>query len=94
MSNGVFVLGLAAGAGMLALWIHVRFPSIAPERMGKTLLHAAIAFALLQLLPGFGGSPMTLFAGVFLLVLPALVYALLCSIWVLKLAQTALGMSR
>jgi hypothetical protein len=94
MSNGMFVLALAAGAGLIAIWIHARFPGLAPERMGKTLLHAGVAFALLQLTPGLGGSTVALFAGVFLFVLPALVYALLCSIWVLKLAQTALGMSR
>ena len=35
-----------------------------------------------------------MFPGVFLFLLPALVYGLLCSIWVLKLAQTALGSSR
>ena len=94
MSNGIFVLALAAGAGLIAVWIHARFPGLAPERMGRTLLHAAIAFALLQLTPGLGGSTVALFGGVFLFVLPALVYALLCSIWVLKLAQTVLGMSR
>jgi hypothetical protein len=34
------------------------------------------------------------FALVFLFILPALVYALLCSLWMLKHAQTALGISR
>jgi len=94
MSNEVFVLALAVGAGLLAVWIHARLPGLAPERMGRTVLHAGAAFVLLQLSPGIGDSPVALFAGVFLFVLPALVYALLCSIWVLKLAQTALGVSR
>lgn len=94
MSNEMFVLALAAGAGLLAVWIHARFPGLAPERMGKTLLHAGVAFVLLKLTPGLGDSAVAMFAGVFLFVLPALVYALVCSIWVLKLAQTALGVSR
>jgi hypothetical protein len=94
MSNEVFVLALAAGAGLLAVWIHARFPGLAPERMGKTLLHTGAAFALVQVIPGLGNSPVAMFAAVFLFVLPALVYALLCTIWVLKLAQTALGVSR
>ena len=94
MSNGVFVLALAAGAGLLAVWIHARFPGLAPERVGKTLLHTGVAFVLLKLTPGLGDSPVAMFAGVFLFVLPALVYALLCSIWMLKLAQTALGLQR
>lgn len=94
MSKELFVLVLAAGAALLAIWIHVRFPGLAPERIGRTLLHAGIAFVILQLTPGLSDSPVALLAGVFLFVLPALVYGLLSSIWVLKLAQTALGMSR
>jgi len=93
MSNGTFVLVLAAGAGLLALWLHVRFPSLAPERLGRTILHAATAFALLKLTSMFGEST-AVFTVVFVFVLPALVYALLCTIWVLQHAQTALGLSR
>lgn len=94
MSKEIFVLALATGAGLLAVWGHMRFPRLAPERMGKTLLHTGIAFVLLKLTPGLGDSAMTMFACVFLFMLPALVYALLCSMWVLKLAQAALGVSR
>ncbi len=93
MSNSTFVLILAAGAGLLAMWVHARFPSLAPERLGRTILHAATAFALLKLTSMFGESA-TAFAVVFLFVLPALVYALLCTIWILQQAQTALGLSR
>jgi hypothetical protein len=93
MSNGTFVLVLAAGAGVLAMWTHVRFRSLAPERLGPTILHAAAAFALLQMTSMFGESTTTL-GVVFLFVLPALVYALLCTIWVLQHAQTALGLSK
>ena len=94
MSNQMFVFALAAGAALLAGWIHARFPGLTPERMGKTLLHTGVAFALLKLTPGLGDSQAAMFAGVFLFVLPALTYALLCTIWVLMLAQTALGLSR
>jgi hypothetical protein len=94
MSNGMFVLALAVGAGLLAVWIHARFPTLAPERLGKTMLHAGAAFLVLRLTPGFGDSPTALFIGVFLFVLPALVYALLCTLWMLRIFQTALGMSR
>ena len=92
MSNDTFVLVLAAGAGLLAMWTHT-LPSLAPERLGRTILHAATAFVLLKLTSMFGESSTT-FAVVFLFVLPALVYALLCTIWVLRHAQTALGLSR
>lgn len=93
MSNGTFVLVLAAGAGLLAMWLHVRFPSLAPERLGRMILHAATAFALLKLTSMFGESS-TALTVVFLFVLPALVYALLCTIWMLRQAQTALGVGR
>ena len=93
MSNGTFVLALAVGAGLLAIWTHTRFPSLAPERLGRTILHAAIAFALLKLTALVGESS-SAFGVVFVFVLPVLVYALLCTIWVLRHAQTALGLSR
>lgn len=94
MSNEMFVLVLAASAGLLAVWIHARFPGLARERVGKTLLHAGAAFVLLRMIPGLGDSAAAMFAGVFLFFLPAIVYALVCSIWLLKLTQTALGVSR
>jgi ABC-type uncharacterized transport system permease subunit len=93
MSNGTFVLVLTAGAALLAMWTHVRFPSLAPERVGRTFMHAASAFVLVQLAASLMGGSFVL-APLFLVVLPALVYALLCMIWLLQQAQTALGMSR
>jgi hypothetical protein len=93
MSNGTFVLVLAAGAALLALWVHMRFPSLAPDRLGRTIVHAVTAFALLKMTSIFGESS-TVFTAVFVFVLPALVYALLCTIWVLQQAQSALGLSR
>ncbi len=94
MSSSTFVLALAAGAGLLAIWLHVRFPSLAPERLGKTILHAATAFALLKLTALFGAGSTTIVVSVLVFVLPALVYALLCTIWVLQHAQAALGLQR
>ena len=94
MSNSTFVLALAAGAGLLAIWLHVRFPSLAPERLGRAVVHAATAFALLKITSLTGTGSATALATVLLFVLPALVYALLCTLWVLQHAQAALGMSR
>ena len=94
MSNSTFVLAFAAGAGLLALWVHVRFPSLAPERLGRTILHAATAFALLKITALSGDGSATALATLLALVLPALVYALLCTIWVLQHAQAALGLQR
>ena len=90
MSNGTFVVALAVGAAHLAAWTHARFPSLAPERLGRTIAHLVVASVLLQVTPGLGASVGVL-AAVFLLVLPALVYAMLSAIWMLEHARTALG---
>jgi hypothetical protein len=94
MSNGTFVLALAAGAGLLAVWIDVRFPSLAPERLGRTLLHAGAAMLVLQLLPVVLESGLNLWAAIFGLALPVLSYALLTTLWMLRIARTALGLQR
>jgi hypothetical protein len=91
MSNSLFVFMLSIGSALLALWIHVRFPKLAPEHVGKTLLHTGIAFALLRLVPGMIESPVIALITIVVLVVPALSYALLCSIWMLRHVQTAMG---
>lgn len=91
MSNNMFVFALGVGAALLAVWVHARFPTFAPERVGKTLLHSGVAFALLQLSPGMVESPVMTIVTIILVVLPALAYAMLCSIWMLRHVQTAMG---
>jgi hypothetical protein len=93
MSNGTFVLALAVGAGLLATWIHVRFPALAPERLGRTIAHAGVAFVFLQLATRLGDSAGA-YVAVFGFVLPALTYALLTALWMIQHAQTALGLQR
>ena len=96
MSKEMFVLALAVGAGLLAMWVHVRFPGLAPARMVKTLfqtpgscIRAADADPRAWLARRRPDSPL-----VFMFVLPALVYALLCTLWVLKHASDSTGVSR
>jgi hypothetical protein len=91
MSNSLFVFMLSIGSALLALWIHVRFPKLAPEHVGKTLLHTGIAFALLRMMPSMIESPVIALITIVVLVVPALSYALLCSIWMLRHVQTAMG---
>jgi hypothetical protein len=50
-----------------------------------------IAFALLRLTPGMVESPVIALITIVLLVVPGLSYALLCSIWMLRHVQTAMG---
>lgn len=94
MPKDLFVVAVAVGAALIAAWTYARFPSWAPERLGRTMIHVVIAFMILTLTPTFADSPAAAFATIFLLLLPALVYAFVCTLWLLKFAQQALGMSR
>jgi hypothetical protein len=94
MSSGTFVLALAIGAGLLAIWTHARFPGLAPERLGRTMLHTAASVLLLHLLPAVIDSGLSIQIALLGIVLPALTYAMLAAIWMLRLAQTTLGLQR
>lgn len=94
MSNGTFVLVLAIGAALLAVWTHARFPRLAPARLGRTVLHTACAVLVLHLLPFALDSALDVRLSILGVVLPAFVYAMLAAIWMLRLAQTTLGLQR
>jgi hypothetical protein len=79
-----FLTALVVGAGLLALWIDVRHPKLAPESLGKRVLAAACAVLLLQAIPVFHGSVAATFATVFAIVLPALVSSFLSAVWLLR----------
>ena len=90
MSVQLFVAALAAGAALLALWLHVRLPNLAPASVARTIVHLALAGdRALLLRPRAGGSVPAAFSAAFLIVLPGLVYAFLASIWMLRLMQAA-----
>lgn len=94
MSNGTFTLTLVVGAALLALWLDQRLPRLVPAGLQAIVLHAAVALAALQLIPGSAGSPVTVFLVLFGLALPALVYVFLVAIWMIRIAQSALGATR
>jgi hypothetical protein len=92
-----FLVVLTLGAGAIALWINFRFPKIAPDGFFWAIVHIGAAILVGQVLvPGFHGlipdtNPVVrALITTFLLGLPALIYALLCSIWVIRIAQGAL----
>ena len=97
MNAGLFTVAIGLGAGAIALWIHVRFPRLAPQDLGKVLLHVAASIAV-----GFAMGPviealtagedvgLTLLA-VFGVGFPAVVYCLLAGLWMIKLTQQMLS---
>lgn len=95
MTVGVFLVGFAVGAGLIALWIDVRFPGLAPD-FRRTLLHVGISIVLAQLIVPILGSATPagnvpgLMLLLFCIVLPTLVYCFLASVWVIKVVQGAM----
>jgi hypothetical protein len=84
-----FLPVLAVGAGLLALWIDVRHPTLAPDSLSKRMLAAAAALLALQVIPVFHGSAGAIYATVFALVLPALISSFLAAVWLLRALRDA-----
>ena len=87
--RGTFLPVFVIGAGLLALWIDVRHPKLAPDSLTKRLLAAGCALLALQLVPVFHGSAVAVYVTVFGLVLPLLVSALLAALWLMRAMQEA-----
>jgi hypothetical protein len=93
-----FLVALALGAGAIALWINFRFPGLAPENLRTVVIHVGVAMLVgMSVVPAIdayvSGNVSPLVRAVvitFLVGLPALIYALLTSIWVIVMAQGAM----
>jgi hypothetical protein len=97
MSLAVFGVFFVLGAAAIALWITVRFPKLSPERLRPVLIHMGIALLLAQLvrfgimLPVSSSAAVQLIAGIFAVALPVLIYTLVIAIWLVRIAQNAIG---
>lgn len=97
MSTHGFVPALAIGGALLALWVEVRFPKLAPSGLGQIFVNIVAAVlcmrvaAELVILTAEQPAWPLRFAAVFVLALPALTYVFLSSIWVLRLVQSSLS---
>jgi hypothetical protein len=98
VSSSGFAITLAAGSGVLALWILARFAKFGPRTVAWAVIHVVIAcVALLLVLPvafdaiSASGIPAAIYIQVFGVALPLLVYAFLTGGWT---ARVAMGMLR
>lgn len=96
MTVQTFLIALTVGAGMIALWINFRFPKLAPESIRRAVVHVGAALLVGQIgLPVLHSfiadvNPMVrALLTIFVLGLPTLVYGMLSSIWVIRIAQGA-----
>ena len=94
-----FLLALGVGSALIAFWFVIRFPDRCPHSFKTALLHvvAALTFGwvapdLFNAVSSHGLAPA--FAGVFTILLPALVYTFLSGAWVLKLMHDAFSAYR
>jgi hypothetical protein len=91
---GALIATFTVGAALLALWSFVRWPQAAPRTLAKAILHGLFAFASLQLavvaldwvptLPD-DAAPLAAVAAI----VPALTYAFLAGLWVMRLFADA-----
>jgi biotin transporter BioY len=92
MGGTNFSLGLTLGAFLLASWVDAKVGDSRPESTIRRIGHAVVAVLVLQasvgalyLVHAAGAPPAGIMAAVFALFLPALVYALLTGLWVMRL---------
>jgi hypothetical protein len=91
MGEGSFMLALTVAAAMLAFWLDVRFDGVRPKSPSRRILHSGAAYILLQASMGVlryiddaGTSSAGMALAVLAIFLPALVYAFLTGIWLLR----------
>jgi hypothetical protein len=100
MSIDVFVLFLAVGASLVALWLVVRFPGVMPRTFGTALLHLGAALVLAS--AATNGASLLVQSGMrnaayvatFAIILPSLVYIFTAAAWLITVLQGALGSHR
>jgi len=97
---GAFSVLFVAAAAALAVWIVVRFPERAPSEFLRAMIHFGVSMIGLYLLVPVLDSTLDVVAqpyqahlSLFAVLLPAFVYRLVSVIWILRLAQGALGPS-
>ena len=93
-----FLIFLGLGSAAIAFWLDVRFPSFAPDELGRLTVHLVGATLGAQLVVPLAltktaalGGGMWNVGGVFLVGLPALVYLFVTGIWLVKLGHAFLG---
>ena len=101
MSTFEFALALVVGAAALAAWLDVRLERHRPDSPSARIMHAMAAWVALRVtaaasggLAGSNGSAARTLAVLVLVVLPGLVYAFLCGLWLARTLAEAARLSR
>jgi hypothetical protein len=78
------------GLGVVAVWLHLRFPNRRPRSLARAFVHVAAAFVLFSLVPcgvdlvtGALSAPVALLVVVLGMLIPAFGYVLLSWVWLI-----------
>jgi len=92
MGKETFLLLFVLGAGLIAVWIALRLPQLAPRsfrgawlRLGASLVVGAVLGPVLHAVPGLP-SRISVLAALFGVALPAITFMLLAGLWLVQLA--------
>jgi len=89
------VLALFLGAAVIALWVEIRFAERGPTSLSRILVHVIVAVLVLRVAmvavqvmvgPDAAQTMIALFA----VVLPALVYVFVTTLWVMRMVRGAM----
>ena len=90
MDPAAFMIALVVGAALLALWTDLRFPGLGPRSITARLVNAGLASLALVVTPVPSHSGWLQLLAVLGLFLPALGYAFLAGLWLLRSLQGVL----
>ena len=97
MTVGIFSFLFIAAAAVVAIWIVVRYPGRAPTEFRRALIHFGVSmvgmYVILPILQHDLASmpqPLQLYLSLFGVLLPALIYRFVATIWLLRLVSGSL----
>lgn len=97
MTVGIFSVLFIAAAAAVAIWIVVRLPERAPTEFRRAFIHFGVSMVGMYLISPILQhdlaslpQPFQLYLSVFGVLLPALVYRFVATIWLLRLATGSL----
>ncbi len=97
MTVGIFSVLFIAAAAAVAIWIVVRFPGRAPTEFRRAMVHFGVSMVGMYLISPIlqhdlssMHQPFRLYLSAFGVLLPSLIYRMVATIWLLRLATGSL----
>jgi hypothetical protein len=92
VSPGVALVAFAFGSAVLAVWLYVRFPGLAPTQLKHAVAHVVVALVITQLVVGLRleldvgiEGHAAILVQLFGLLLPVVIYTFLSALWLFAL---------